>query len=129
MRVMLDTSVLIALVDQRLHVLEVPLRRAVTESDAVHASVASLWEIAIKVRLGKLGLGVSPALLPELMQRVGLQLVVIDHRHVLADVTPEPATRDPFDRLLLAQCLVENLRLVTIDRALVVHPLAWRASR
>ena len=33
-------------------------------------------------------------------------------------------TRDPFDRMLLAQCQVEGLRLLTIDRALVAHPLA-----
>src|SRR6266852_8048821 len=119
MRLLLDTNVLIALVDERLHALEAPMRDAVTDSEAVvHASVASLWEIAIKARLGKLALAVSPTLLPELMQRMGLQLIAIDHRHVLAVVEPEPATRDPFDRLLLAQCVVENLRLVTIDRAL-----------
>src|SRR5258708_15945474 len=105
------------------------MRNAVTEAEAVvHASVASLWEIAIKVRLRKLALGVSPTLLPELMQRIGLQLIAINHHHVLTVVEPEPNTRDPFDRLLLAQCLIENLRLVTIDRALITHPLAWRAA-
>ena len=45
---------------------------------------------------------------------------------LLADAEPEPQTRDPFDRLLLGQCQVENLRLVTLDRALAAHPLAWR---
>jgi PIN domain nuclease of toxin-antitoxin system len=128
-RLLLDTNVLIALLDERLHALAGPMRDAVTDSEAaVHASVASLWEIAIKVRLGKLALGVSPTLLPELMQRIGLQLIVINHHHVLTVVQPEPATRDPFDRLLLAQCLIENLRLVTNDRALVMHPLAWREN-
>ena len=105
------------------------MRRAVSDPEAVlHASVASLWEIAIKSRLRKLAPVVSPALLPELLRRTGFELLVIDHRHVLATVEPSPATRDPFDYLLLAQCLVENLRLVTLDRALVAHPLAWRAS-
>jgi PIN domain nuclease of toxin-antitoxin system len=125
---LLDTNVLIALLDERLHTLARPMRDAVTHSEAaVHASVASLWDIAIKVRLGKLALGVPPMLLPELMQRIGLQLIAINHHHVLTGVEPEPP-RDPFDRLLLAQCLIENLRLVTIDRALVTHPLAWRAN-
>jgi PIN domain nuclease of toxin-antitoxin system len=128
-RLLLDTNVLIALLDERLHAFAGPMRDAVTDPAAVvHASVASLWEIAIKARLGKLALGVSPTLLPELMQRIGLQLIAINHHHVLTVVEPEPATRDPFDRLLLAQCLIENLRLVTIDRALVTHPLAWRAN-
>lgn len=67
MRLLLDTNVLIALVDERLHALEAPMRDAVTDSEAVvHASVASLWEIAIKVRLGKLALAVSPRSSPSL---------------------------------------------------------------
>jgi len=50
--------------------------------------------------------------------------VPVDERHALAAVDPEPATRDPFDRMLLAQCQIEGLRLVTIDRSLVSHSLA-----
>lgn len=129
MRVLLDTNVLIALVDGRLRELGETIRDVVTDSQSVvYASVASLWEIAIKVRLGKLALGMSPKLLPRLFEAVGLHLVAINHHHVLTVAEPEPATRDPFDRLLLAQCLVEDLRLVTIDRALLTHPLAWRAT-
>lgn len=37
-------------------------------------------------------------------------------------------THDPFDRLLLAQCRVEGMRLVTRNRALAAHPLAWRET-
>ena len=129
MQFLLDTNVLIALVDARLDALDRSSRDAVTSSAAVnHASVASLWEIAIKMRLGKLALGVSPRLLPELIERMGLGMLVINPEHVLATVEPEPATRDPFDRLLLGQCQVENMRLVTLDRALSSHPLAWRAD-
>jgi PIN domain nuclease of toxin-antitoxin system len=129
MQFLLDTNVLIALVDARLDALDRSSRDAVTSSAAVnHASVASLWEIAIKMRLGKLALGVSPRLLPELIERMGLGMLVINPEHVLATVEPEPATRDPFDRLLLCQCQVENMRLVTLDRALSSHPLAWRAD-
>ncbi|HWF93381.1 MAG TPA: type II toxin-antitoxin system VapC family toxin [Xanthobacteraceae bacterium] len=129
MRILLDTNVVIALVDGRLRALEGAMRDVVTDSESiVHASVASLWEIAIKVRLGKLALGISPKLLPELFAHMGLQLIAISHHHVLTVAEPEPATRDLFDRLLLAQCLVEDLRLVTKDRALSSHPLAWRAA-
>jgi PIN domain nuclease of toxin-antitoxin system len=129
MRLLLDTNVLIALVDERLGSLQAPMRDAITDAEAVvYASVASLWEIAIKVRLGKLALEVSPLLLPDLIGRIGLELIAIDHRHALTNAEPDPATRDPFDRLLLAQCLIENLRLVTVDRVLAAHPLAWRAA-
>lgn len=129
MQFLLDTNVLIALVDGRLDALDRSSRDAVTSPAAVnHVSVASLWEIAIKIRLGKLALSVSPRLLPELIERMGLVMLVINPEHVLATVEPEPATRDPFDRLLLGQCQVENMRLLTLDRALSSHPLAWRAD-
>jgi PIN domain nuclease of toxin-antitoxin system len=39
---------------------------------------------------------------------------------------PEPETRDPFDRLLLAQCRVEDLQLATVDRSLTGHRLALK---
>jgi PIN domain nuclease of toxin-antitoxin system len=64
--------------------------------------------------------------LPELLDGLGVKIVVIDERHALATVEPEPMTRDPFDRMLLAQCQVEGLRLVTLDRALLSRPLTAR---
>jgi PIN domain nuclease of toxin-antitoxin system len=126
MRLLLDTSVLIALVEGRL---DARVREALASPGAaVHVSVASLWEIAIKFRLGKLALKAPLARLPELVENLGLVLLVIEASHVLAAVDPEPTTRDPFDRLLLAQCAVEDLHLVTIDRHLTAHPLAWRPA-
>lgn len=92
------------------------------------ASVASLWEIAIKWRLGKLPIKTPPSALPDALGRGKISLLNIDHRHVLAELDQEPATRDPFDRLLLAQCQVEGMRLVTIDRVLSAHPLSWRGE-
>ncbi|MGP6158900.1 MAG: type II toxin-antitoxin system VapC family toxin, partial [Vulcanimicrobiaceae bacterium] len=94
-----------------------------------YVSVASLWEIAIKWRLGKLELSAGLESLPPMLTSAGLGLVPINEHHVLAAVRPEPMTRDPFDRLLLAQCSVEELRLVTVDRALISHTLAVRPAR
>lgn len=129
MRLLLDTNVLIALIDARLDALDIEKREAVTAPDStLYVSVASLWEIAIKVRLGKLALNVVPAALPGLIEAMGIALLVINEHHVLAVAVPEPPTRDPFDRLLLAQCQVESLHLVTLDRALTHHPLAWRRT-
>ena len=129
MRLLLDTNILIPLVEARPEELERSYRDAVTGEDAaVHASAASLWEIAIKTRTGKLALNASLHDLPELIEVLGVVLICIDARHVLATIEPEPATRDPFDRLLLAQCAVEDMRLITLDRALARHPLAWRAT-
>ncbi len=125
MRLLFDTHVLIAVIAARTPALGSGLRRLLAEPDhEFHVSVASLWEIAIKHRLGKLVLSVNPEVLPELIEALGVTLLSITAPHVLAAVDPEPPTRDPFDRLLLAQCRSEGLRLMTIDRALVDHPLS-----
>ena len=89
-------------------------------------SVASLWETAIKARLGKLDPGMPLEDMAQSLQKIGLDLLQIDVSHVITAAKPEPDTRDPFDRLLLAQCQVEGLQLVTIDRALADHPLALK---
>ncbi|CAN5470846.1 type II toxin-antitoxin system VapC family toxin [soil metagenome] len=89
-------------------------------------SVATLWEIAIKTRLGKLDPGMPLDDIAGYLEAVGLTLLPIEVRHVIASVEPMPATRDPFDRLLLAQCQVENLVLATADRTLAQHRLALK---
>ncbi len=64
--------------------------------------------------------------MPGAVNDTGLTILGIDIPHVITAAEPEPETRDPFDRLLLAQCQVEGLQLVTIDRALVGHRLAFK---
>lgn len=129
MRLLLDTHILLAMFEERLPAVGSQLANTLEQPETLsYASVASLWEIAIKSRLGKLSLKPTLPQLPSLLESLGIMVLVIEAAHVIAAVHPLPATRDPFDRLLLAQCHVENLRLVTLDRALVAHPLAWRPA-
>lgn len=125
MRLLLDSHILIAIAERKTEALPAQIR-ALLEQHGVEfiVSVASLWEIAIKFRLGKLPMTVPPEDLPELITGLGFELLPIFVPHAIAAVEPEPPTRDPFDRLLLAQCKIEGLRLATIDRALIDHPLA-----
>jgi PIN domain nuclease of toxin-antitoxin system len=60
------------------------------------------------------------------LDAIGLSLLKIEASHVIASADPLPATRDPFDWLLLAQCEGEDMKLATIDQALVDHPRALR---
>jgi PIN domain nuclease of toxin-antitoxin system len=126
MRLLLDTHIVLSIVNERIDDLPVALQDALADQDSeFYVSVASLWEIAIKWRLGKLRVSGDLERLPGIVASGGLELIPINERHVLASVRPEPPTRDPFDRLLLAQCSVEELRLVTVDRALTSHELAF----
>ena len=125
MRLLLDTHVLLALIDGRNERLPDEVDGLLKDPDNEHHfSAASLWEIAIKWRLGKLTLTLKLSTLPELLHGLGIQIVPINEHHALAAVEPEPATRDPFDRMLLAQCQIENLKLLTLDRSLLSHRLA-----
>ena len=126
MRLLLDTHVLLALLGAGSVVLTPDLLELLRHDDTeLTVSAASFWEIAIKVRAGKLGHGMPLATLPDACDAAAAAVLSIDPRHVLHDLQPRLATRDPFDRLLLAQAGVEGMRLVTLDRTLVGHPLAW----
>ncbi|RFB92773.1 twitching motility protein PilT [Rhizobium leguminosarum bv. trifolii] len=127
MRLLLDTHIVLAIlrkdVGQRLPEIAALLGDSRTEG---FVSVASLWETAIKARLGKLDPGMPLEDIARSLEEIGLILLRIDIPHVITAAEPEPETRDPFDRVLLAQCKVEGLQLATVDRLLVDHPLALR---
>lgn len=126
-RCLLDTHMVLAILRRDIHERFPNIGRLFTSEDfSGFVSVASLWEIAIKFRLGKLDPGVPLEDMQDILESGRLTIVPINNPHVITAANPEPETRDPFDRLLLAQCQVEGLQLVTIDRALVNHPLAFR---
>ena len=128
MRLLLDTHVAISVLENRTNTLVPFMQQALAATgNELHVSVATLWEIAIKWRLGKLTILFALDDLPALVEAMGMRLLTIEAGHVLAGVDPEPATRDPFDRLLIAQCQVEGMKLLTVDRVLLTHPLAWKA--
>ncbi len=85
-------------------------------------SVASGWEIAIKVSLGKLRIdGALDRFLPEQLAASGFQALAIDLKHTARVATLPFHHRDPFDRLLVAQALEEDLTMVTADPVVVKY--------
>ena len=127
MRLLLDTNIVLLLPRQDLAKQSPNLASILADAaTSVFVSVASLWEMAIKIRLGKLKIEMPVGDLPAFLEGFGIPLLAIEASHALATAEPEPKTRDPFDRLLLGQCQVEGLKLVTLDRVLAGHPLALR---
>ena len=77
-------------------------------------SIASCWEIAIKAGLGKLKLGEpSPTFLAREIARNNFELLLISLDHATAVETLAPRHKDPFDRLLIAQAMLEQVPLVS----------------
>ncbi len=81
-------------------------------------SAASAWEIAIKHALGKLELPqAAEEYIPSTMSRTGMTPLPVHHRHALRVASLPAHHGDPFDRLLIAQAQLEQLPILTADRA------------
>lgn len=85
--------------------------------NAVLLSVASAWEIAIKVSLGRMPeIEVPPAeYVPGRMRHYGMEALPVQMAHAVQVAALPHHHRDPFDRLLVAQAQVEGLPIVTSD--------------
>lgn len=80
-------------------------------------SVASVWEMQIKQQLGKLKLNSPLAEIVANQQKTnGIEITSVNLAHVLALDTLPTHHKDPFDRLLIAQAVVERITLITNDR-------------
>jgi PIN domain nuclease of toxin-antitoxin system len=128
-RLLLDTNILIPMVDGNGRKLPAGVLALLQRDDVdLWASAASVWEVAIKHRLQKLPL---PCPLPEWpLALTSLNVMVMPVRiaHTVAEPELPLETKDPFDRLLIAICGLEMMQLVTLDKALLDHPLAWRPA-
>jgi PIN domain nuclease of toxin-antitoxin system len=102
-------------------------RRAIERAEAVFVSAASVWEVAIKQRLGKLPeLTLGVAELPALIRESRFLPLAVDDRHAAAVATLPLHHRDPFDHLLIVQALTERLTLVTRDRQFAAYGVTLR---
>lgn len=94
-----------------------PKARALIQSPTsiVWVSVASLWEIAIKYALGRGDMPVSSQEAIDYFRASGYRFLAIEAEHAAAVEALPAHHQDPFDRLLVAQALVEPMRLMTRD--------------
>jgi len=87
-------------------------------------SVASLWEIAIKLCLGKLTVAVPiEVLMTQQLTQNDIVLLPITVAPLIVVSTLPLYHRDPFDRLLIAQALVEQISIVSADPAFDAYPV------
>jgi PIN domain nuclease of toxin-antitoxin system len=86
-----------------------------SQSNTIWISAASLWEIAIKHSLGHGDMPVSSRDALGYFLDAGYRLLPVNAEHAAAVEDLPPLHQDPFDRLLVAQAIVEPLRLLTAD--------------
>jgi PIN domain nuclease of toxin-antitoxin system len=115
-RLLLDTHVLLWWDSEPSKIPPSTLQILENPQNNLWISIVSLWEIQIKTQLGKLKLNLPLQDLVAQQQQInGLQLLPIDLRHVLALEALPYHHKDPFDRLLIAQSIAENLVCVSAD--------------
>ena len=122
MRLLLDTHLLLwaAGPDERL---SRRARELVDDpSNQLVFSIASIWETAIKFSLHRPDFQVDPALLRRALIDNSYQELPVTGEHAVAVVTLPPLHRDPFDRLLVAQSIVEGILLLTTDPRVAQYP-------
>lgn len=124
MRLLLDTHVFLWWCGN-LPQLSKEARVAITApANTIVVSAASGWEIAIKSALGLLR---APAEIGEAVDQNGFERLPVGFEHTARVAALPQHHRDPFDRLLIAQALVEGLTIVTRDRQFARYdaPLLW----
>ena len=118
MRLLLDTHVLLWAIAEPARLSKRARRLLEDESNDLLFSAASIWEIQLKRRSGKLTLPAEPGFLQQHILRLGVQEVLsITPDHAYRVLSLSSGHKDPFDCLLAAQCLAEDLPLVTADPA------------
>lgn len=113
MAYLLDTHALIWFLegDERL---PVTARNIICDDNAdIYVSIVSLWEMAIKISLGKLTLSQSLKQVIDTLERQSISLLSVEPAHVLAVLTLPFEHRDPFDRLLVSQALVDGMKFIS----------------
>ena len=105
------------------------VRSAVSDpAHEVYVSTASIWEITLKHRVGRLPLRQPPErFLPEQRERHGFLSLPIDEASVLQLLRLPPLHKDPFDRILVCQAIEHGMTLLTPDRLIAQYPvrISW----
>jgi PIN domain nuclease of toxin-antitoxin system len=93
-------------------------------SNPYRISIASLWELSIKDSIGKLRLDISfHELIHEYVIPSGLTILPVSIDHLLELGKLPHHHRDPFDRIIIAQSIVEDLTIVTTDSQFDKYPV------
>ena len=124
MKVLLDTCTFLWLVTDDRELSD--LARDVFESpeNEVFLSTVSAWEIAVKHGLGRLPLPEAPATyVPRLRRQHGVEPLALDENAAFHLIRLPPLHRDPFDRMLVCQAIVEGMVVLTPDAAVNQYPV------
>lgn len=122
MKVLIDTHVLLWVLTDSGKLSPTATAAYRNPDNELYVSAASLWELGIKISLGKLVLQNDwPTTITNELERNGIRWLPIEMAHCVTVATLPFHHRDPFDRLLVAQALHEDMSLLTADTTLPIY--------
>jgi PIN domain nuclease of toxin-antitoxin system len=116
MKIILDTHTFLWFVNDSLELSNSAAELIESDVD-LWISIASLWEISIKVNLNKLDLPDDfDRFIPHQIAVNGIEILPINLQHLIALTKLPLHHRDPFDRILIAQAIAEDVPIISIDK-------------
>jgi PIN domain nuclease of toxin-antitoxin system len=115
-QVLLDTHALVWWLEAKENLSRKAKETIEDAETSVLVSAASGWELAIKTQIGKFKSGALVRLLEREIQKEGFMELAISMQHALRAGSLPAVHKDPFDRMLIAQALVENVPVVSNDK-------------
>jgi PIN domain nuclease of toxin-antitoxin system len=124
MKLLLDTHILLWYLDNNPKLPEVWKRYIEDRHNSIAVSMASLWEITIKVSLGKLELQDDLTTIENILRQQDIDFLPIHTPHLLYLLNLPFHHRDPFDRLIIAQAQAEQFTLVSDDGLFAAYSIS-----
>ena len=121
MKLLLDTHVLLWVLGEPERLTPETHRILADTANTVFVSVVSLWEIVVKVRIGKLQADIEEII--DAVQREGFTVLDVGMAHLVTLAGLPMHHRDPFDHLLIAQAMTEDATFMSEDRGASRYPV------
>jgi PIN domain nuclease of toxin-antitoxin system len=104
------------------------VKKLMERTDGLVVSIASFWKITIKTSLGKLVIPENIAGVMDKALSKGFKILPIEREHLIVLSTLDLIHRDPFDRIIIAQAIAENMPLVSSDDIFKRYPVncVWK---
>jgi PIN domain nuclease of toxin-antitoxin system len=123
MKYLIDTNALIWFMNGDESISVPILNKIKNESNDCYVSIASIWEIAIKCNIGKLKLNLDFNKIAGFLFDNDLAILPIEFNHLQMLLNLELFHRDPFDRIIIAQGISQNLTILTSDKQFKNYPV------
>lgn len=122
MKLLLDTQVLLWTASGSPRLPAAAESLILDSRNSLNFSAASIWEVVIKHMIGRADFRADPAALRSRLLANGYAEIAVASPHALAVCELPAIHKDPFDRILVAQAIVENATLVTADETISRYP-------